>query len=114
MSAAASSRHQPDKPPAVARDREQTVRQQIVVLLQEQEMGARELSQALAVTEKEVYGHLSHIARSLTSQGRKLRVQPPRCRDCGFVFQDRQRLTRPGRCPRCKQGHLEAPRFQIN
>ncbi len=92
----------------------QTIRQQIVTLLQEQEMGARELSQALGISEKEVYGHLNHIARSVNAHGCKLKVQPSRCRICGFVFQDRHRLTRPGRCPRCKQGHLEAPRFQVS
>jgi len=91
----------------------QTIRQQIILLLQEQELGARELSQALGISEKEVYGHLSHIARSVNAHGHKLKVQPSRCRSCGFVFEDRHRLTRPGRCPRCKQGHLEAPRFQV-
>ncbi len=90
-----------------------TIRQQIMALLQEREMSARELSQAVGISEKEAYGHLDHIARSLSAHGHKLRVQPSRCRSCGFVFEDRQRLTRPGRCPRCKQGHLEAPRFQI-
>jgi len=90
-----------------------TIRQQIMALLQEREMNARELSQAVGISEKEAYGHLGHIARSLIAHGHKLRVQPSQCRSCGFVFQDRQRLTRPGRCPRCKQGHLEAPRFQI-
>ncbi|HAA04868.1 MAG TPA: transcriptional regulator [Syntrophobacteraceae bacterium] len=91
----------------------QTIRREIVTLLQGQEMGARELSQALGISEKEVYGHLNHIARSVNAHGGKLKVQPSRCRQCGFVFTDRQRLTRPGRCPRCKEGHLEAPRFRI-
>jgi hypothetical protein len=114
MSAVDGPRRSHDKPPGLERPRDQTIRQQITALLREQEMGARELSQALAVTEKEVYGHLSHIARSLTSQGHKLRVRPPLCRNCGFEFEDRQRLTRPGRCPSCKQGHLESPRFRIS
>jgi transcriptional regulator len=114
MSAAAGSGQVPDKSLTQAEVRGQTLRQQITALLRTQEMGARELSQALAVSEREVYGHLEHIARSLSSQGQTLRVRQPRCRKCGFVFQDRQRLTRPGRCPQCKQGHLESPRFQIS
>ena len=114
MSAAGGSKRSHDESLALERSREQTLRRQIMALLQEQEMGARELSQALSISEKEVYGHLDHIARSLASRGHKLRVRQPRCRHCGFVFEDRQRLTRPGRCPSCKGGHLEAPRFQVS
>jgi hypothetical protein len=29
------------------------------------------------------------------------------------VFKDRTRFTKPGRCPRCKGGHLEQPRYEI-
>jgi transcriptional regulator len=91
----------------------QTIRRQIISLLMERALGAREISQTLGIREKEVYGHLPHIARSLTSQGKKLVVQHSSCLVCGYRFDDRQRLTRPGRCPRCKEGHLEAPKFHI-
>ncbi len=113
MSAPAGTRESRGSSVVVAQSREQTVRRQIMELLRQQELGARELSQAVAISEKEVYGHLTHIARSLGSQGQRLQVHQSRCRNCGFVFQDRQRLTRPGRCPNCKHGHLEAPRFHI-
>jgi len=53
-----------------------TVRQQIIALLQEQALDARELSQALSIMEKEVYGHLEHIDRTICRQGMKLVVQP--------------------------------------
>jgi transcriptional regulator len=91
----------------------QTVRQQIISLLTERAMGAREVSQTLGIAEREVYAHLPHIARSLSSQGKQLVVQHSRCLNCGYRFEDRQRLTRPGRCPRCKEGHLEPPKFQV-
>jgi predicted Zn-ribbon and HTH transcriptional regulator len=90
-----------------------TIRQRIITLLSEQEMSARELSKALGIREKEVYDHLSHIARSLAARGKKLNVQPYSCLGCGFVFQDRQRFTRPSRCPRCKESRLQEATYRI-
>ncbi len=94
--------------------RDRTIRQQIVDLLSEDEMSARELSQAIGIREKEVYDHLSHIARSTAAQSKRLTVQPSRCLICGYVFEDRKRLTRPGRCPRCKRSHLQEPTYRVS
>ena len=91
----------------------QTVRQHMIVLLSEREMSARELSQATGIREKEVYEHLSHIARSVAAQRRELVLLPARCLVCGYVFEDRKRLTRPGRCPRCKRAHLQRPMYRV-
>jgi len=91
-----------------------TVRQKIIGLLTEAEMDARQLSGELGIQEKEVYDHLTHIARSLAAKGRKLAIRPSKCLQCGYVFEDRKRFTRPGRCPRCKQSYLINPSFKIN
>ncbi len=91
----------------------QTIRQQMILLLSEKEMGARELSQVLGIREKEVYEHLSHIARSVATQEKKLMIRPPQCLLCGYVFKDRKRFTRPSRCPRCKKSHLQSPAYWI-
>jgi predicted Zn-ribbon and HTH transcriptional regulator len=90
-----------------------TPRQQIIELLTEREMDARELSREVGLKEKEVIEHLSHIARSLAVKDKKLTIRPAECLLCGFVFEKRQRLTRPGRCPRCKKSHLQSPGFSI-
>ncbi len=95
------------------REAHQTVRRRMIELLSEEEMTDRDLSQALGIREKEVYSHLSHVARSLGPQGSRLRVTPVKCLKCGYVFRDRKRLTRPGRCPECKGTHLERPSFRI-
>jgi predicted Zn-ribbon and HTH transcriptional regulator len=92
----------------------ETIRQQIIVLLIEKEMSARELSQAIGIREKEVYKHLPHIARSVAVQKQKLIIQPAQCLGCGYVFKERKRFTRPSRCPRCKKSHLDEPRYLIS
>ena len=89
----------------------QTVRQQIIELLTNGEMDARELSREIGIKEKEAIEHLSHISRTLAVQGKKLAIRPAECLLCGYVFEKRQRFTRPGRCPRCKKSHLQSPVF---
>jgi predicted Zn-ribbon and HTH transcriptional regulator len=91
----------------------QTIRQQMITLLSGEQHSAQGLSTALRIREKEVYDHLSHIRRSLASQKRKLDVKPAQCLECRYVFDDRSRLTKPGRCPRCKGTHIEDPRYRV-
>jgi predicted Zn-ribbon and HTH transcriptional regulator len=91
----------------------QTIRKQIMTLLSQGDRSARGLSQILRIQEKEVYSHLSHIERSVLAQKRKLVIIPSECLSCGYVFDERKRFTRPGRCPRCREERIEAPRYEV-
>jgi predicted Zn-ribbon and HTH transcriptional regulator len=91
-----------------------TIRQQIIDLLKHDTMTALDLSQAVGVPEKEVYHHLHHIDKSMAHQRTKLRFAPCTCAACGFTFTQRRRLTRPGRCPRCRQSRITHPLFRID
>ncbi len=91
----------------------QTVRQQIIELLTDGEMDVRQLSREVGIKEKEVYEHLTHISRSLAARRRKINIRPSECLKCGYVFEDRKRFTRPGRCPRCRESHIINPSFKI-
>lgn len=91
-----------------------TIRRQIIALLTEEPLGARELSQALHQSEKEIYAHLQHIDRSLKAEGRRLIMDPPVCLSCGFVFEHRQRPQPPSHCPRCRKTHIRRPRYRIS
>jgi predicted Zn-ribbon and HTH transcriptional regulator len=90
-----------------------TIRQELMDTLMEREMTAIDLSQEVGIREKEVYEHLPHIARSVASQGNRLVVEQPRCLKCGFVFEGRKRFTRPGRCPKCRETHIQNPSYTI-
>jgi len=76
-------------------------------------MSAREISGQVGISEKEVNEHLAHIARSVASQNKRVVITPADCQTCGYVFKDRNRFTRPGRCPQCKKSHVRSPRFRI-
>jgi predicted Zn-ribbon and HTH transcriptional regulator len=92
----------------------ETIRQRIIKLLEASDMTARDLSQVIGIREREVYDHLPHIARSLTAQNRRLIIQPFQCLECGYVFRDRQRLTRPSRCPRCRQSRIQEAVYGVS
>lgn len=85
-----------------------TVRKQIADLLLLREWNAREISQQIGVSEKDVYHHLKHVAQSLGAAKKKLRIAPA---DCGFVFKERRKVEKPGRCPKCKGQQIRSPRF---
>lgn len=90
-----------------------TVRQQIIDRLSQRAMSARELSQSVGISEKQVYRHLPHVSRSLKAGGRKLVICPFGCLTCGYQFRERKRFSPAGRCPRCHGSHLERPVYAI-
>jgi hypothetical protein len=94
-------------------ERHTTVREALRRVLAEGVYTAHELSGRVGISEKDVAGHLEHLARSLKASGGQLLIEPARCLDCGFVFGDRTRLTRPSRCPRCRDGAVAPPRYHV-
>ncbi len=91
-----------------------TIRKDMILFLSDNEMSAKEISSTVGIGEKEVYAHLSHIARSVKRQRKKLIVKPAECLGCGYVFKKRTRFTSPGRCPICKSEHIQNPMYRIS
>jgi predicted Zn-ribbon and HTH transcriptional regulator len=87
-----------------------TSRQAIKELLQEQAYSVRDLSQLLSLPEKDVLDHLVHIARA-PGPGYHFQITPAVCKNCGFAFKKRERLTSPSRCPICQHESIRRPRF---
>ncbi len=100
--------------PFVPPEKSGTVRRDIIALLEEkQALTAQDISSEVSIPEKEVYGHLEHIQKSLNTTGRRLHIKPAECLKCGFIFTKRDRLKTPGRCPVCHQEHIQEPVFSI-
>ena len=51
---------------------------------------------------------LRHLQLSLKRQGEVIQVEPAVCRKCGFVC-SAEKMTKPSRCPECKQTRLQEP-----
>lgn len=96
------------------KDRKQTIRRDIIASLQEGPKTVRDISQALGIMEKEVPGHLESIEKTLKSHGGRLHVQPFRCLSCGYVFKSRKKFSKPGKCPECRNSHIENAVFQVD
>ena len=90
-----------------------TVRQQIIALLREDELGIRDLSQCLGKREKEIRDHLPHVKRSIKAQEGAFKITPARCMHCGYEFKKRKRLSPPSKCPLCKSTRIQDPLFRI-
>src|SRR5919109_984137 len=99
-----------DKEPSI---QFKTVRQAIFDELSGGMKTIRELSQALGISEKDVISHLGHVERSAGQRGYKFILKPSECLKCGFVFERRERIRRPSRCPECRSELLTNPTFGL-
>jgi predicted Zn-ribbon and HTH transcriptional regulator len=104
---------QKKKEPFVPADRQETVRREIVSVIEERALSAKEISGIVRIAEKAVYDHISHIRRTLHKEGRRLTVIPAECRQCGFLFKKRERLKKPGKCPVCRAETIKDPLFSV-
>jgi predicted Zn-ribbon and HTH transcriptional regulator len=102
----------PGEPP-IPMEMHDTVRREIIALLEQGERSAKNLSSEVRISEKEVYSHLEHIRKTMSTTGRHLAITPAECKKCGFVFSKRERLKKPGKCPVCRGESIYEPLFSI-
>jgi predicted Zn-ribbon and HTH transcriptional regulator len=101
------------KKPAIPRERYDTLRHEIVTLLRRGACSVRDISGELRIAEKEVYDHLEHIRTAIHKSGGHFHITPAVCRKCGYVFQKRERLRKPGKCPVCQGEQIDSPLFSL-
>lgn len=101
------------KEPFVPAYRKETIRQEIISVLERHTLSARDISSEVRVSEKEVYEHLVHIQKTISKGDRTLIITPAECRKCGFVFRKRERLNKPGKCPVCHGEAMKESLFSI-
>jgi predicted Zn-ribbon and HTH transcriptional regulator len=70
------------------------------------------LARELGLTREGLEVDLLHAIRSARSAGERVVIEPARCKQCGFVF-DQERLTRPGKCPHCRGSRIFEPLVSI-
>ncbi len=92
-----------------------TLRRNIMALLSAKDgfLSAQEISRQFRIPEKDVYIHLEHIRRTARRSRQELKVLPAVCNICGFAFNKRNRLFKPGRCPVCRRQHISPPGFSL-
>ncbi len=63
----------------------------------------------------EILEDLHHVAKSVRPE-KELVMLPAQCKKCRFIFrerQDRQKMKKPSKCPKCKSERILAPVFTI-
>ena len=106
-----------DRPPRPPAPRSATARTSIRdALLTTRDTGssatARDLAMAAGISEKDVAEHLEHLARSLPHEALRLEVIAASCLACEYVFRERERLTAPSACPKCRSERVAPPSFR--
>ena len=89
-----------------------TQRQNIMDLLSKGTFTLQELSAELHMSIKEILLHLPHVQKSIRPPARFI-IEPAQCLNCGYVFKDRTKLHSPGKCPRCRESHIQEPAYRI-
>ena len=93
---------------------ERTVRRRIIELLIGARLSSYQLAQTLGIAERQIEDHLPHVVKTLArDRAQRFVLEPSACSDCGFVFRNRTKLTRPSRCPTCRSEGITAPRYGI-
>jgi predicted Zn-ribbon and HTH transcriptional regulator len=87
----------------------------MVELLTSTRLSSFQLAQMLGIPERQVEDHLAHVVRTLArDRAKRFILEPSICQNCGLVFRDRTKLTRPSRCPHCRSENITAPRYGID
>jgi hypothetical protein len=94
-------------------ERSSTIRDHLHKELRAGWVTTRQLSTLVRISEKAVPAHLEHLRKSAASAGERFEIEPAVCNKCDYVFADRDKLTRPTRCPKCKSERIDPPRFRI-
>ncbi len=91
----------------------QTRRKEIIEVLKEREMTLKELVELFQTEVKEIVEDLIHISQSVKIEHKKLKQRWAICNNCGFTFKDREKFTRPTKCPKCRSEDITEPSFRI-
>jgi predicted Zn-ribbon and HTH transcriptional regulator len=92
----------------VPEERQVTIRQEILRILENDQLTVGDVSGIIGKSEKELYDHLQHLLVSGS-----LQIIPAECLKCGYVFENRKKVKKPGKCPECKRTYIKKPMFTV-
>jgi predicted Zn-ribbon and HTH transcriptional regulator len=87
-------------------------RKDLIELLHNQPASLNELTLQLGASHKVVKDDLHHLIRSLKHMPYHITISPATCRKCGFIFK-KEKLHKPGKCPRCNGTWISDPLISI-
>ena len=89
-----------------------TLRKQLMDVLSREPRSVSSLAREIGLSRADVEDALRHMIRSARAAGHRIVVVPARCRSCGFVF-DEDKLTKPGKCPSCRNSRIFEPQIGV-
>jgi predicted Zn-ribbon and HTH transcriptional regulator len=89
-----------------------TLRKQLIEFLSHEPRSVSRLARELRLPRADVEDALHHMIRSARAAGHRIVVLPARCRSCGFTF-DEGKLTKPGKCPSCRESRIFEPQISV-
>jgi len=88
-------------------------RKDLIDLLLNRPLSLRDIAVVLDVSPRDVEDDLRHLIKSLKASPYREDITPARCRKCGFQFRA-DKLHKPGKCPRCRDGWISDPLIGIS
>ena len=89
-----------------------TLRKQLMDVLAREPRSVSSLARELGLPRADVEDALQHMIKSARGAGHRIVVVPARCRSCGFTFGER--LTRPSKCPECRNSRIFEPQMGVD
>ena len=89
-----------------------TLRKQLIDYLAQEPRSISRLARELGLPRADVEDALRHMIRSARAAGHRIVVVPAKCRSFGFTF-DEDKLTKPGKCPECRNSRIFEPQISV-
>ena len=89
-----------------------TFRKVLIDVLTARPRSVSSIARELGFKRGDVEDDLRHAIRSARASGRRVLIEPARCRTCGFTFGE-DKLVKPSRCPSCRGERLFEAQIRI-
>ena len=89
-----------------------TRREEIEELLRQKPWTPNELAEHLGAPLNEIVEDLEHVRRNV-QKPHVFKHQPPKCHDCGFIFEEIAKMKKPSKCPKCHSDSIDDGRYFV-